>query len=128
MANGDPVLRDFQKCTYIMDTGENYGRKVPSFYVSQAALGWDTNSDPTEKSMPRGVKPRTWLLWNAADHTQRSRVVVATNADYIAGVVGTTTIKVAYRGYELTMTLYGMEGERVRGQITDTAVQASLPA
>lgn len=127
MANGDAVLRDAVKCSYVLDTGEIYGRKVMSLYQAQAALGWDLNTNPTQKSAPRGLKPRVWLVWNAADHTQRARVVVATNADYVAGVIGATTVTVAYRGYELTMTLYGMEGERIRGQISDTGVQASIP-
>jgi hypothetical protein len=34
--------------------------------------------------------PRRWLLFDAADHSKRRAVVAATNAAYVAGVVGTT--------------------------------------
>lgn len=128
MANGDAVLRDIVSCDYVDDFGNSHTRRVLSFYQTQAALGWDLNSNHSYNSAPRGLKPRVWLVQNASDHTQRARVVVATNADYYAGVMDTTTVKVAYRGYELTMTLYGKEGERMRGKTTDNAVQASLPA
>ncbi len=130
MADGDVVLRDIQVCKYVNDGGKTYLHRTLSFYQTQAALGWDTASGAdivNYDNMPRGLKPRTWLAWNADDHTQRARIPVATNADYIAAVPNTTTVKVIYRGYELTMTVYQLEGERRRGKTTDTAVQASLP-
>lgn len=128
MANGDPALRDVVSCDYLDDFGNAHTRRVLSMYQTQAALGWDLNSNHSFTSAPRGLKPRTWLVQNASDHTQRARVVVATNADYYAGVMDTTTVVVPYRGYQLTMTLYGKEGERWRGRTMDNAVQASLPA
>lgn len=131
MADGDAVLRDIQAAVYHSDSGRLYINKTPSFYVGQASLGWVAATGAqivANDSAPKGLKKRGWLVWNAADHTQRARIPVATNAAYIAAVVGTTTIKVAYRGYELTMEVYGLEGERLRGKIADNAVQASLPA
>lgn len=130
MADGDAVLQDLVICKYLDDNQKPYLRKVFSFYQAQAALGWDiaTSQEIIDYDYaPKGLKPRTWLVWNAADHTQRARVVMATNADYIAGTVGTTTVNVIYRGYSLTMTLYQREGERRRGKMTDTAVEAALP-
>jgi hypothetical protein len=128
MADGDAVLQDIVAGVYQDDDGNYYTHRVKSFYQAQAGLGWTLNSDDSRRPLPRGYKPRVWLVQNAADHTQRARVVVATNAAYIAGVLGTTTIKMIYRGYELTMTVYGREGERHRGLIQDTGVQAELPA
>jgi hypothetical protein len=122
------VLRDFVTEVYAGDDGESYRHKTFSFYKAQAALGWVDNTSYTARTLPRGYKMRRWLVQNAADHTQRASVPVATNAAYMAGAIGTTTIKVAYRGYELTMTLYGKEGERHRGQSEDVGVQATAPA
>lgn len=123
MANGDAVIRDFQTCVYAGDDGVNYRHKQLSLYVGQASLGWELNTSYTTRTLPRGYKMRRWLLQNAADHTQRATVPIATNAAYIAGVIGTTTVVVAYRGVALTATLYAKEGERHRGQTEDTAVQ-----
>lgn len=128
MADGDAVLRDGVTCIYGGDDGVNYRRTIPSFYQAQGGLGWALNNSYTTRTLPVGYKPRRWLLQNAADHTQRASVIVATPAAYIAGTIGATTIKVAYRGFELTMTLYAKEGERHRGQREDTTVQAELPA
>lgn len=131
MADGDAVLRDIQAAIYQSDAGHTYINKTPSFYVAQASLGWvaATNAQiASNDSAPRGLKKRTWLLWNPADHTQRARIPVATNTAYIAAQPNVTTLNVAYRGYQLMMTVYGLEGERLRGKIADNAVQASLPA
>jgi len=128
MADGDAVLQDVVVCDYIADTGRVYSHRVKSFYQTQAALGWDLLSSSDFDTFPRGLKPRVWLVQKATDHSQRARIVVATNADYIAGNIDATTVKVIYRGYELTMTLYGKEGERRRGKTTDIGVQATLPA
>lgn len=130
MADGAAVLQDIQICVYEEDGGKNYLHKVKSFYQAQASLGWVVATSGDIVGMdyyPRGLKPRTWLCWNAANHTQRARIPVATNTAYIAAVPGTTTVKVIYRGYELTMVVYQLEGERRRGKVTDTAVQAALP-
>jgi len=127
MADGDAVIRDFQTEVYQGDDGVSYRHKQLSFYKAQAALGWVDNASYTARTLPRGYKMRRWLVQNAADHTQRASVPVATNAAYIAGVIGTTTIKVAYRGVEITMTLYAKEGERHRGQSEDIAVQFTAP-
>ena len=130
MADGDAVLRDIQAAVYHADTGKLYINKTPSYQVAQGLLGWVAATDAqiiANDSAPRGLKKRRWLVWNPADHTQRASVNVATNAAYIAAVPGTTTVLLDYRGYELTMTVYALEGERRRGKIADNAVQASLP-
>jgi hypothetical protein len=127
MADGDVVIRDFVTCVYEDDDGNTYRHKTFSFYQAQGSLGWVLNSSYTNKTLPRGYKMRTWLVQTALDHTQHARIPVATNAAYIAGTIGLTTIKVAYRGYELLMTLYAREGERHRGQTEDVAIQAALP-
>jgi hypothetical protein len=127
MADGDAVVRDIVACTYVSDDGTFYGNKTPSFYQAQNQLGWALHGASKYIPIPRGLKKRAWLVWNAADHTQRARIPVGTNGAYVAGEIFTTTVKVAYRGYELTMTLYGMEGERTRGITTDEGVQASIP-
>lgn len=124
MANGDAVSTDTAVGVYISDEGHTYLRKVKHVYLIQAALGWDVATSAqiiSQDYAPRGLDPRSWLVWDAADHSKRRRIIVATNADYVAGVVGTTTVVVPFNGAELTMTLYAMEGERKRGKITDQA-------
>lgn len=118
MADGDPWSTNRVACNYQMDDGEYYRFKALEKYQSQAALGWTLcPSGSGRKSMPRGVKPRRWLLYDAGNHANRRSVVVATNAAYIAGVIGTTTLAVQNPSTDVedTFTLYGMEGERVRG-------------
>jgi hypothetical protein len=128
MANGDAVVRDIVVAKYVTDDNHTYQRKQPSFYQAQGSLGWVLTGNTWYPQAPKGLKPRRWLVWNAADHTQRASVNIGTNAAYVAGVPLTTTVKMAYRGYELTMTVYGMEGERIRGRAGDQGVQAELPA
>lgn len=126
MANGDAISTDTAVGIYVSDEGHSYLRKVKAVYLAQASLGWDvatSNQIITLDYAPRGLDPRSWLVWNAADHSQRRRVIIATNADYISGSVGTSTVVVPYLGAELTMTLYAMEGERKRGKITDQSYQ-----
>lgn len=130
MANGDAVLRDLVVCAYTDDGGNVFLNTLPSYQQSQAALGWALASGAqiaAGHTIPKGLKKRRWLLWNPADHTQRASVPIGTNAAYIAAVVNATTVLMAYRGYELTMTVYGLEGERRRGRRTDIAVEASIP-
>lgn len=123
MADGDAVIQDIVACNYADDFGNLHVRKVKSFYQTQAQLGWTLLSNHSLQSAPRGLKPRAWLVALTSDPTRRSRVTVATNAAYFAGVMDTATVKVIYRGVEETQTLYGKEGERLRGQIRDVVVQ-----
>ena len=127
MADGDAVIRDFVTCIYAGDDGVQYRHKQLSFYVAQSGLGWVPNDSYTTRTLPKGYKMRRLLVQNAADHTQRASIPVATNAAYIAAVIGTTTFKVAYRGTELTATVYAKEGERHRGQTEDTDIQFNGP-
>lgn len=121
MADGDPWSLDRVACNYQMDDGTYWRFRTLESYQAQASLGWTLCTDPTRKSMPRGWKPRVWLMWDAGNHANRRRVVVATNAAYIAGVIGTTTLSVQNpeTDVEDTFTLYGMEGERHRGMELD---------
>lgn len=121
MADGDPWSTDRVACNYQMDDGEYYRFRALEAYQAQAALGWTLCSTAGRKSAPRGLKPRVWLTWDAGDHSKRRRVVVATNAAYIAGVIGTTTVAVQNPSTDVTdtFTVYGMEGERIRGQELD---------
>lgn len=121
MADGDPWSLDRIACVYQGDDGQSHSFRTLEAYQAQVALGWVAVSDPGMHSAPRGLKPRVWLLWDAGNHANRRRVVVATNAAYIAGVIGTTTIKVQNPSTDVedTFTLYGMEGERFRGQERD---------
>lgn len=131
MANGDAVLRDLVTCVYTDDAARQYLHSVPSYLQGQAAAGWTIatlGQTATLSPFRPGLKMRSWLLWNAADTTQRARVSIGTNAAYIAASINTTTLLHAYRGYELTMTVYGLEGERTRGRRTDRSVQAAIPA
>lgn len=121
MADGDPWNTDRTACVYEMDDGTEYRYRALTKYLGQAACGWVAATDPTQRSLPDGVKPRKWLLYDAGNHAQRRSVVIATNAAYVAGVIGTTTLAVQNPGtnVEDTFTLYGMEGERSRGQELD---------
>lgn len=117
MADGDPWSLDRVACQYQSDTGAIYRFRALEAYQAQAACGWTVSTDPMETSLPRGFKPRRWLLYNASDHSQRRSVVIGTNAAYIAGTVGTTTLSVQnpVTDVEDTFTLYAREGERHRG-------------
>lgn len=121
MADGDPWSLDRIACVYTTDEGTSYRFKALEAYQTQAALGWVAATDPALASMPRGFKPRVWLTYDAGNHANRRRVVVATNAAYVAGVIGTTTIKVSNPATDVedTFTVYAMEGERKRGQERD---------
>lgn len=117
MADGDPWSLDRIACVYQNDNGTAFRFRTLEAYQSQVALGWVADNNPNHVSMPRGFKPRKWLLWDAGDHSKRRSVVVATNAAYIAGVPGTTTLAVQNPATDVedTFTLYAMEGERHRG-------------
>lgn len=121
MADGDPWTTDRSACDYVMDDGTTYRFRALTKYLNQAALGWVASTNPELRGLPGGVKPRKWLLYDAGNHAQRRSVVVATNAAYVAGVIGTTTLAVQNPGtnVEDTFTLYAMEGERSRGQELD---------
>jgi hypothetical protein len=121
MADGDPWTTDRTASDYVMDDGTPYRFRALTKYVSQAACGWQASTNPALRRLPPGVKPRRWLLYDAGNHAQRRAVVIATSAAYLAGVIGTTTLKVQNPGtnVEDTFTLYGMEGERSRGQELD---------
>lgn len=121
MADGDPWSLDRIACVYETDEGTNYRFRTLEIYQGQVALGWVAVTNPALSSMPRGYKPRVWLMWDPAAHQNRRRVVVATNAAYVAGVIGTTTLKVQNPATDVedTFTLYAMEGERKRGQEQD---------
>lgn len=117
MADGDPWNTDRIACQYQADTGATYRFRALSKYQAQAACGWVASTDPMQTSLPKGFKPRRWLLFDAANHANRRSVVIATNAAYIAGEVGTTTLSVCNpaTNVEDTFTLYAREGERHRG-------------
>lgn len=117
MADGDPWSLDRIACNYVDDTGTAFRFRTLEKYQSQAALGWTASTDPSLKSAPRGLKPRVWLTYDAGNHANRRRVVVATNAAYQAAVIGTTTVAVQNPATDVedTFTVYGMEGERIRG-------------
>lgn len=117
MADGDPWNTDRIACNYQADNGTYYRFRTLEKYQGQAALGWTICNDSSRTSLPKGWKPRVWQMWDAGNHANRRRVVVATNAAYIAGVIGTTTLAVMNpaTNVEDTFTIYGMEGERNRG-------------
>lgn len=118
MADGDPWKTNRMACVYQTDEGWNVRYRALERYQSQAALGWvacgATQCQPWGGS---GLSHRKWLMWDAGDHSKRRSVVVATNAAYIAGVIGVTTLAVQnpVTDVEDTFTLYAMEGERKRG-------------
>lgn len=117
MADGDPWKLNRTACQYQADTGATYRFRALERYVAQPSIGWVASADPMQTSMPRGFKPRRWLLYDAGDHSKRRSVVIATNAAYIAGEVGTTTLAVQNPSTDVedTFTLYAREGERHRG-------------
>jgi len=117
MADGDKWSTNRTACLYTCDDGSTVLFRALSAYVSQSALGWEANTDPLKKPGPRGLKHRRALCWDAGNHANRRSVVVATNADYIALVPGTTTLTVQNPSTDVedTFTVYGLEGERLRG-------------
>jgi len=117
MADGDPWSLDRIACNYVSDNGATYRFRALEAYQAQADLGWVASTNPALTSLPRGFKPRKFLLYDAGNHANRRSVVVATNTAYNAGVIGTTTIIVQNPGTDVedTFTLYGKEGERHRG-------------
>lgn len=118
MADGDPWTTDRTACDYVMDDGTTIRFRAVERYVAQAAIGWTPCTLPSVKPYPgRGLKHRRWLLWDAGAKQNKRSVVIATNAAYVAGVIGTTTLAVKNpaTNVEDTFTLYGMEGERIRG-------------
>jgi hypothetical protein len=121
MADGDPWSLDRIACVYESDNGGDYRFRTLEAYQAQAGLGWVAATDPTMTSMPRGFKPRTFLCWDAGNHANRRRVVVATNAAYVAAEVGSTTFAVSNPATDVTdtFTVYGKEGERHRGVEAD---------
>lgn len=121
MADGDPWSLDRIACNYVSDNGGTYRFRTLEAYQSQVALGWVACTDPTLTSIPRGFRPRRWLMWDAGNHANRRKVVVATNAAFAAGVVGTTTLAVSNPATDVedTFTLYGKEGETHRGVEAD---------
>lgn len=121
MADGDPWSLDRIACNYAADNGGTYRFRALEAYQSQGALGWVASTDPTITSLPKGFKPRKWLMWDAGAHANRRSVVVATNTAYAAGVIGTTTLAVQNPATDVadTFTLYGKEGERHRGVEAD---------
>lgn len=121
MADGDPWHSKRIACDYVADDGATYRYRVLEKYQAQAGLGWVACTNPLLKRLPSGIKPRCALTFDAGAHANRRRVVVATNAAYIAMVPGTTTLKVQQVGsaVEDTYTVYGLEGERTRGVEVD---------
>ncbi len=121
MADGDPWSLDRIACNYVSDNGATYRFRALEAYQGQASLGWVACTDPTLTSMPRGFKPRVALTWDAGNHANRRRVVVATAAAYAALVIGTTTLTVQNPSTDVedTFTVYGKEGERHRGVEAD---------
>lgn len=121
MADGDPWSLDRIACDYVSDNGATYRFRALEAYQAQAGLGWVASTNATLTSMPRGFKPRVVLTWDAGNHANRRRVVVATNAAYAAIVIGTTTFSVQNPATDVedTFTAYGKEGERHRGVEAD---------
>src|SRR5512144_2047979 len=121
MADGDPWNLDRTACVYVTDEGEDFRFRALTKYQLQAATGWVACATSTTHKMPDGYKPRVWLMWDAGNHANRRRVVIATNDAYVAGVIDTTTLAVQNpaTNVEDTFTLYAMEGERKRGKELD---------
>lgn len=120
MADGDNILPNKVSCTYVSDTGKEYRRMIPAFYQTQASLGWVLEDTPGNDPVPNGLKPRVVLTYDAGAKANRRRVVVATNAAYMALEDG-DTLTVDWGGVADTFTVYGKEGERRRGKGLDTA-------
>lgn len=117
MADGDPWSLDRIACDYVTDRGVTYRFRTLEAYQSQAALGWVATASAATSPPPKGLKPRVALCWDAGNHANKRRVVVATNAAYAALVIGTTTLTVQNPATDVedTFTVYGKEGERTRG-------------
>lgn len=117
MADGDKWSMDRIACDYVSDDGGIYRFRTLEAYESQAALGWEATTDDKIRGLPKGIKPRVALCFDAGAHAQRRRVVVATNTAYMALEIGTTTLKVQNPSTDVedTFTVYGLEGERTRG-------------
>lgn len=117
MADGDKWSLDRTACNYITDDGGIFRFRALEAYVAQAALGWLPTTDSKLRSLPKGIKPRVALCYDAGDHSKRRRVVVATSEAYHALVIDTTTLKVQNPDTDVedTFTVYGLEGERTRG-------------
>jgi len=119
MADGDKWSLNRTVCDYVSDSGTTFAFRALTRYVDQVAeTGWVANTDPTFAAMPKGVKPRKWLLYDAGNHANKRAVVIATNAAYVAGEIGTTTLKVQNPSTDVedTFTLYAKGGERYRGR------------
>jgi hypothetical protein len=118
MADGDKWSMDRIACKYIDDAGKEHRFRALEGYQSQASIGWVASTDASTDPIPRGLKPRRWLMYDANDHSRKRSVVIATNAAYVAGEINTTTLAVQNPVTDLadTFTLYGMEGERRRGK------------
>lgn len=117
MADGDPWKTNRIACDYVTDEGVAYRFRALEKYQAQAGLGWVACTDANITSLPKGIKPRVALTYDAANHANRRRVVVATNAAYVALVPGTTTLAVQNPSTDVedTFTVYALEGERKRG-------------
>lgn len=117
MADGDKWSLNRVACNYVADDGGIFRFRTLERYDSQAALGWEATTDSKLRSLPKGIKPRVALCYDAGDHSKRRRVVVATNTAYVALVIDTTTLIVQNPSTDVedTFTVYGLEGERTRG-------------
>lgn len=116
MADGDTWSMNRTTCAYETDSGAKFTFRALSRYQSQAGLGWSTTLTDCNSGPPKGLKPRVALCWDAGDHSQRRRVVVATPTAYAALVVDTTTFAVSNPSTDVedTFTVYALEGERRR--------------
>lgn len=116
MADGDPWTLDRIACNYVSDNGATYRFRALERYQAQASLGWVACTDATLTSMPKGFKPRVVLTWDPAAKGNRRRVVVPTNAAWVALTTASTLIvQNPTTDVEDTFTVYGKEGERHRG-------------
>lgn len=117
MVDGASWSLDRIACDYVSDNGGTYRFRALEAYESQAGLGWVACTDPTVTAMPRGFKPRSVLAYDAGNHANRRRIVVATAEAFAAIVPGTTTFAVQNPSTDVedTFTVYGKEGERHRG-------------
>lgn len=116
MADGDAWSLDRTTCRYDSDSGGFFTFRALSAYQTQASLGWSTTLTNADGPIPKGLKPRKALCWDAGDHSKRRAVVVATPAAYAALVVDTTTLIVQNPDTDVedTFTVYAKEGERRR--------------
>jgi hypothetical protein len=117
MADGDKWSMDRIACNYVADDGGIFRFRSLEAYETQAALGWEPTTDSKLRSLPKGIKPRRALCWDAGNHADKRAVVVATNAAYMALEIDSTTLKVLNPSTDVedTFTVYGLEGERSRG-------------